>query len=173
MCLLTTRDGLAATAGHDLKIEVGIWSAELDVADDLSFSALAVRADLTSMIVRAGTGGLKPLTERDKREIALTARKVLGADRHPEAAFSAKTFEPGTAGGGVIAGTLTIAGMSRPVRLDVTKTGADGFHASTTIRQSDFGIKPYSAFLGALKVSDAVKAEVDVDLAGEREGGSP
>ena len=38
------------------------------------------------------------------------------------------------------------------------------YHATTTIRQTDFGIKPYSAFLGSLKVADAVEVEVDIDL---------
>jgi hypothetical protein len=33
-----------------------------------------------------------------------------------------------------------------------------------SIRQSDFGIKPFSAMLGALKVADAVDVEVDVKL---------
>ena len=37
--------------------------------------------DLTALRVTDGAGGLKPLTDRDKREIAVTARKVLGADR--------------------------------------------------------------------------------------------
>jgi len=35
--------------------------------------------------------------------------------------------------------------------------------------QSAYGIKPYTAFLGALKVRDAVLVEVTVDLTG-REG---
>ena len=78
--------------------------------------------------------------------------------------FDAKSFEPGTAGGGTVDGTLTIAGAARPVRLDVTKTGEDSYHASATIRQSEFGIKRHTAFFGALRVSDAVKVEVDVDL---------
>ena len=34
---------------------------------------------MTSWTVREGTGGIKPLTDRDRREIVSTARKVLGA----------------------------------------------------------------------------------------------
>ena len=83
--LHTFRDGLAAQAGHDLTIEVGRWSGELTVNDDLTPADLEVRIDMSSLIVREGTGGLKPLTDRDRREIAVTARKTLGADRHPEA----------------------------------------------------------------------------------------
>ncbi len=163
--LLTARDGLAAQAGHDLTIEVGNWSAELVLADDGSPAGLSVRLDLTSLVVREGTGGVKPLTDRDRREIAVTARRVLGADRHPEATFTASSFEPGSNGGGFVQGTLTLGGTSRPLKLHVAKTGAARYHATASVRQSEFGIKPYTAFLGALKVSDVVGIDVDVDLA--------
>jgi polyisoprenoid-binding protein YceI len=38
------------------------------------------------------------------------------------------------------------------------------YRATTTIRQTEYGIKPYSAFLGSLKVADAVEVEIDIDL---------
>ena len=161
--LHTFRDGLAAQAGHDLTIEVGRWSGELTVNDDLTPADLEVRIDMGSLIVREGTGGLKPLTDRDRREIAVTARKTLGADRHPEANFAATKFEP-AADGGLIAGTLTLAGQSRPLRLQVTKIGPDHYRATTSVVQSEHGIKPYTGFLGALRVRDAVEVEADVDL---------
>jgi len=161
--LRTFRDGLVAQAGHDLTIDAVRWSGELVVADDLSPASLAVTVDLGALVVREGTGGIKPLTDRDKREIAVTARKVLSADRHPEATFTATSFEP-TADGGTITGTLALAGQSRPQRLQVSQTASGVYHATTTIRQTDFGIKPYSAFLGTLKVADAVEVAVDLDL---------
>lgn len=162
--LLTTRDGLAAKAGHDLAIEITRWSAELEVAGELSPAGLTVRADMNSLAVREGTGGVKPLTDRDKREIAVTARRLLGADRQPEATFTASGFEPGQDGGGVVHGTLSLNKASQPLSLDVRKTGDAGYHASGSVRQSAFGIKPYTAFLGVLKVSDAVAVAVDVQL---------
>lgn len=162
--LLTGRDGLAAQAGHDLTIEVGVWSGELTIGDDGKPAELSVTLDLTSLAVISGSGGVKPLTDRDRGEIAVTARKVLRADRHPEATFIASAFEPGSDGGGVIQGTLTLGGASRPLTLRVSSSGVDSFRATASVRQSDFGIKPYTAFLGALKVSDAVGVEVDVHL---------
>jgi polyisoprenoid-binding protein YceI len=163
--LLTSRDGLVAQAGHDLTIDAVRWSGELVVGADLSPTSLDVKVDLGALVVREGTGGIKPLSDRDKREISVTARKVLGVDRHPEATFAATGFEVSPDGsGGVITGSLSLAGQSRPVRLEVTQSGPGRYRATATVRQSDFGIKPYSAFLGTLKVSDAVQVEVDVDL---------
>ena len=163
--LRTFRDGLAAQAGHDLTIEAVRWSGELVVAPDLTPASLTVTVDLGALVVRAGTGGIKSLTDRDKREIAVSARKVLSSDRYPEATFTATSFEPGPADtGGTIVGTLTLTGRSQPQRLQVTQTGPGQYRATTTIRQTSFGIKPYSAFLGSLKVADAVEVEAEVDL---------
>jgi polyisoprenoid-binding protein YceI len=169
--LHTSRDGMASQAGHDLTIEVGRWSGELTINDDLTPADLTVGIDMGSLIVREGTGGLKSLTDRDRREIAVTARKVLAADRHPEAGFAAAKFEPAAEGSGTITGTLTLAGESRPLRLRVTRTGEDQYHATTSVVQSEYGIKRYTGFFGALKVSDAVNVDIDVDLS-EPAGGS-
>ena len=84
----------------------------MSLADDLAPASLQVTVDLGALVVREGTGGIKPLSDRDKREIAVTARKVLSADRHPEATFTATGFEPGRTVGGAIAGTLD---AGRPV----------------------------------------------------------
>src|SRR5262249_22344875 len=85
----TFRDGRAERAGKDLTIEATGWSGELDVNDDLTPAGRDVRVDLGALVVREGSGGVKPLTDRDRREIAVTARKVLGAGQHPEAVFAA------------------------------------------------------------------------------------
>jgi len=162
--LLTTRDGLAAQAGHDLTIEVTHWSAELEVADDLIPGNLSVRADMNSLAVREGTGGVKQLTDRDRREIVATARKLLRTDRYPEATFVASKFVPDELGGGVVDGTLTINGREGRLPLAVSKTGNAAYHATGTVRQSEFGIKPYTAFLGVLRVSDRVGIAVDLEL---------
>jgi polyisoprenoid-binding protein YceI len=159
--LTTARDGLAAQAGHDLTIEPLTWSGELEVGADSAPVSLEVRIDLSSLVVREGSGGLKPLSDRDRREIATTARKVLGVQRHRDATFSATSFEPT---GGVIAGTLTLAGQSRPLRLAVRPAGPGGYVATASVTQSDYGIKPYTGFLGALKVRDAVGIQVEVSL---------
>jgi len=161
--LRTSRDGLVAQAGHDLTIDAATWSGEIVIGPDLSPTGLEVTVDLRALVVREGTGGIKPLTDKDKREITATAAKVLTADRYPDATFTATGFEP-SGDGGTISGTFKLAGRSKPERLEVRQTAPGHYRATTTIRQTDYGIKPYSAFLGSLKVSDAVEVEVDLDL---------
>jgi polyisoprenoid-binding protein YceI len=161
--LRTARDGVAAQAGHDLTIDVGQWSGEVVIGPGLVPVSLEARIELGSLVVRAGTGGIKPLTDRDKREILATTRKVLSTDRYPEASFTASSFSP-AADGGTIDGTLTFAGQNGPLRLAVRQTGPERYLVTTTVRQTSFGIRPYSGFLGALRVSDAVEVEAEVAI---------
>jgi polyisoprenoid-binding protein YceI len=161
--LRTGRDGLVAQAGHDLSIEVTAWSGDLMVGDDGVPAALEVRLRIDALSVREGTGGIRPLTDRDRREIAHTARKLLSADRYPEAVYTATGFKPAD-GGGVIEGTFTLCGTSQPLRLAVTENGPGRYRATTTVVQSAYGLRPYTAFLGTLKVRDAVDVEVDADM---------
>jgi polyisoprenoid-binding protein YceI len=160
LVLRTFRDGLAATAGHDLIIDVPRWSGELTVGPDGTPEALEVHADLGSLAVREGTGGLKPLSDRDRREIAGNARKLLGTDQHPDAVFTAARFDL-SGDGGTVEGTFTLRGVPRPLRLQVARIAPGRYRATGAVVQSDYGIKPYTAFFGALKVRDRVDVEVE------------
>ncbi len=160
----TFREGLGARAGHDLVIDVPRWSGELTVNDDKTLASIDATIDMTSWIVREGNGGLKPLTDRDRREITTTARRVLSADRHPDARFSATRLQPAGDDGGALDGTFTLAGVERPLRVQVSQVGPGRYRATGTVVQSSHGIKPYTGFFGALKVRDAVDFEVEAGV---------
>ncbi|GII00144.1 YceI family protein [Planobispora takensis] len=164
LILRTSRQGLAAQAGHDLTIEVTRWSGEAVVAEDPAASSVTVTADTGSLRVVAGSGGVKPLTEREKQEIAATARRLLGSDRRPEARFTSAEVSPGGDGGATVTGTLALLGRERPLRLEVAHLGGGRYRATGRVVQSEYGIKPYSAFFGALKLADAVEVEAELDL---------
>jgi hypothetical protein len=175
----TTRAGLAARVGHDLTLDVTRWSADITVpgeaapgetpsgetapGGDLSAATVTAELDLGSLVVREGTGGARPLTDSDRRDIESTTRKILGAGGQATAAFRSTWVIP-SAAGGAIEGTLTLNGRSQPVRLQLTSPAPGRYRGTVTIVQSAFGIKPYTGFFGALKLRDEVVAEFEVDL---------
>ena len=60
---------------------------------------------------------------------------------------------------------MTLSGKNRPIAFDL-ELGDDGaVDARALVKQSDWGMKPYSALFGALKVAD----EVEVTLEGRTE----
>jgi polyisoprenoid-binding protein YceI len=163
LVLHTRRAGVASKLGHDLTLVVTAWSAEVDVPNlaDSGEGRVDATVDLFSVQVREGTGGAVPLTDRDRREIERTAQRILEVDRYPTATFSADRIDA-TAGGGTIGGTLTIRGTPAPLALQVRKISPNRWRVAATVTQSAFGIRPYSAFLGALKLRDEVEVECEV-----------
>jgi polyisoprenoid-binding protein YceI len=159
LMLKTKRTGLGAKAGHDLTLEVTTWNAHVtvDTANPAS-SSVNLEADANSLEVREGTGGVKPLSDSDRADIKKTIRdKVLRTDRYPTITF-ASTNVGGTEESFSIDGDLTITGTTQPVTVHgrITDGRAQGY---ATVVQSHWGIKPYTAFLGALRLSDEVKVE--------------
>jgi YceI-like domain len=163
--LRTGRVGIAAKAGHDLTIEVTSWSARVDIPDEeaggVTAATITADLDLGSLVVREGTGGAKPLTDRDRGEIKKTISGILGDG---EASFTSSRIIRSGASGGAVEGTLTINGKTQPARLQVTEPGPGRYRGTATVAQSAFGIKPYVGFFGALKLRDEVGVEFEVDL---------
>ena len=180
---------MAARVGHDLTLDVTRWSADItvpvgapaettpaetvpaetasaEVAPDGDLSAATVTAelDLGSLVVREGTGGARPLSDSDRRDIESTMRKILSGSGGPATAVFRSTRVIPSATGGAIEGTLTLNGRSQPVRLQLTGPAPGRYRGTVTIVQSAFGIKPYTGFFGALKLRDEVTAEFEVDL---------
>ncbi len=148
LVLRTRREGLAAKVGHDLTIEVTRWWAE--VTPDLAVTA---EVDLSSLVVRSGEGGVVPLTDSDRTEIHATIGRILGDGT---ARFTSTGSADEGGGNGSVEGTLTLHGVSRPLRLLVR--GAQ--RVTGSVVQSAHGITPYRAFLGALKLRDEVEVEL-------------
>jgi polyisoprenoid-binding protein YceI len=86
------------------------------------------------------------------------ALRSLDAKRYPRITFEAKVIDR-TVDGYRLTGTLTILATSREQVVDV-RTDDQGTNwwlsSERTVRQSDFGVKPYSQLLGSLKVADNV-----------------
>ena len=149
----TAREGVAARAGHDLVIEATRWEGTLDVAGDSVTLELTV--DSKALEVRWGLNGSSGLSEKDRASIAKTIdTKILRG-----AAISFRSHDATPRGSGVmISGDLTIGAATCPIDFELRPSGdLSRVDATARLTQSDFQIKPYSAMLGALKVSDVVE----------------
>jgi len=162
LLIKTSRTGLGARAGHDLTIEVTRWKAEASVnSADLAQSSVSLEAEVDSFEVRTGTGGVKPLTDADRAEIKKTIReKILHTGQHPAITFRS-TRVAGTPESFSIDGDLTITGRTQPVSVRGQLTN-ERVQGSASIVQSRWGIRPYTAFFGALKLSDEVTVDFSI-----------
>lgn len=85
--------------------------------------------------------------ERDKH---LRSADFLEVDKHGEASFKSTSFTMGDDKKGELKGDLTLHGMTKPVTIDVSMSGAGkdpwggeraGFMGKTSINLTDYGIK--------------------------------
>lgn len=164
--LRTFRQGAASAVGHDLTIEVRRWSGSVTLdADAPERSSAAARLEVGSFTVREGKGGIKPLSDDDKREIKKNmTEKSLQASRFPEITFTS-TGVSIDGNSAQLSGDLTIKGTSRPVSVALSTSPGDGgikLTGKTAVLQTTWDIKPYSGLFGALKVRDEVEIELDL-----------
>jgi len=129
------------------------------VGDGASPSSLVFEADSTSLRVLQGVGGMQPLTDDDKSNIEETidAEVLLGE----AIAFRSTAVEVSAGGSLVVQGELTLVGETRPLAFEIVAGESGGLSAKAVLTQSEWGMKPYSALFGALKVADEVEIEVD------------
>ena len=163
--LHTSREGMAKKVGHDLVIEATNWTAKVDVdGDDISRSTANVTVDTRSFKVVSGTGGAKPLSDKDRRDIEDNIdKKVLNTGKFPEITFGSTSVKSTGGDNVTVLGDLTIMGTTRPASMDITVAG-DKATGTMNLKQSDWGIKPFSALMGALKLADALTIQVEASV---------
>ncbi|GAA1463652.1 YceI family protein [Williamsia maris] len=165
LLLHTGVTGKASKMGHRLTIAVTRWRAEVDWSGDRPIG-VDLSAEVDSIDVVHGEGGVTPLLGPEKTLARSNALKTFEAERFPHIGFRTDTVDE-TAGGFRLIGTLEIHGVSHDHTVDLTVADLGeswGLSAEAVVRQSDFGIKPYSQLMGAMKVVD----EVTVEFAAER-----
>ena len=118
-------------------------------------------ADATSLRVREGAGGIQALGDDDKVEIERTINDDVLL-RQP-ITFRSTVVEIAADGEISVQGELTLAAETRPVTFSVSASEDGKLNGTTVVKQSDWGIKPYSTLFGALKVVDEVEIEFELD----------
>jgi polyisoprenoid-binding protein YceI len=158
----TGKGGAAAKAGHNLVFEVTAWEATLDLADGPETAAVALTADARSLRVRSGTGGIGPLGDVEKASIEQSIDEdVL---KGGAIAFRSRAVAAAPDGRLRVEGDLDLGGTRRPVAFDLAAGDGGRLTGSARIKQTDWGIKPYSALFGTLKVADEVEVDIDARL---------
>jgi polyisoprenoid-binding protein YceI len=155
---------MGAKLAHDLILSPAQWSGTMNVdADNPAASSASLSIDARSIQILEAVGGMKSLSDKDRRDIAKNIdEKVLDTGKFPTLTFES-TSVSGSEPNFNVAGNMTIKGTTRPVNVALSVNGSQ-VAARTSISQKDFGIKPFSAMMGAIKLRDDVEFELTVDL---------
>jgi len=158
----TKRRGAAAKAGHDLVIAVGSWRGTLEIGQDPDQSTLTLSADTGSMEVIEGTGGIMALTDEDKAEIKKTLEDEVLQPGTVE--FESTRVTPSDDGRIEVTGELNMNGNVHPLAFELELGPEGAVSARATVKQSDWGIEPYSGLFGTLKVRDEIEVVGEASL---------
>lgn len=159
--VFTFKEGLLSAIAHDLEIAVERFSIDVDEGR----TKIDGTWDATSLRVlhaqKDGAPSPGSLSDRDKQKIESNiASDVLETSRWREIRFTSSAIEQlGEAF--VVRGTLELHGRSRAIEARVTREGGRWI-TEVTLHQPDFGITPYSAMMGTLRIKPEVRVRVAV-----------
>jgi len=168
MSVYTFKEGLLSKLAHDLLIDVTDFKVNVDVPESGFTSGsleLEIQANSLKVDCAMKDGKQQPdtLKEKDIADIeADMAKKVLHPDKYPTVNFTSKAIQVKD-GGYHINGELSLHGVKKSIDFDVDTSGG-GLKGRFTIIQTDYGIKPFKAMMGTLKIKDKVDIGFDLPL---------
>ncbi len=157
--ILTYKDGLLSRVAHDLRLDVTGLTVEAEGEQVVAtIDAHSLRVD-TAM--KRGQPQPRGLSSSDKAKIEATIRDdVLRSAQYPTIVFRSEFLRKAS-----VAGALSICGREQPVRLQFRDLGEQRV-AEVPLDQRAFGIKPYRALGGTLKLKPEITVVVTTDWGG-------
>lgn len=146
--VFTFKEGLLSAVAHDLKLKATKFSLEVEG----NSARLELEAGSLRVVnaMKDGVDAPSMVPSSKFPEIEENARETIGAKKFPTIQFVTTEVSETS-----IAGKLTLHGQTHEVR--GTRSGSS---VELRFDQRTFGIKPFSAMLGALKVKPEVKVSV-------------
>lgn len=171
--ILVYRGGTLARFGHNHVMTVQglrgrIWSHPTLARSGFQFSFPVADMIVDDSKARQAAGSdfdsEIPQTDRDGTRKNMLRAEVLDAERYPSVELKSVAIG-GSAQKPQVSARITIRNVTRDVAVAPTVV-VDGARITVSgefdIQQTDFGIKPFSAALGALQVQDRLRVQFDV-----------
>ncbi|GAX61482.1 hypothetical protein SCALIN_C22_0196 [Candidatus Scalindua japonica] len=163
----TFKEGLLSKLAHDLLIDVTDFKVNLDVPEaGFESGSMEMQAQGNSLkAICALKDGEKTdaLKEKDIADIEKDiGAKVLHPDKYPTVNFSSKSIQ-GKEGGYRINGDLSLHGVTKSIDFDIDTSGGN-LKGMITLQQKDYGIKPFKAMMGTLKIKNEINIGFDLSI---------
>jgi polyisoprenoid-binding protein YceI len=165
--VFVAKAGLFSALAHDHNIGVKSFTGKVVVPEaGASGGSLELEVNAQSLILL----DKKPSEEDQKKITSSMHNEVLESAKYQKISFKSVSVGDVKAAGAdsysfTLNGDLTLHGVTKRIAIPVTaKITAQQLRASGkyTLKQTDFGIKPYSAAGGAVKVKNEVVINFDI-----------
>lgn len=170
--------GKSGLVGHVHAVEGRLAAGQValgarEQAGSLVFDMRSFLADTPAARQMLGVQGDVDASTQQQTNANMLGPEVLDVARHPTARFDIQSSmpaarqQPSKPPAYDLVGTFTLHGATRPLTLAVeteeTVTGVR-MRGGFSIRQTDFGMKPYAKFGGMVGVADELKIWGDIHL---------
>lgn len=155
--VFTFKEGLLSPVAHDLRLRVGSFWIEIAEGAGSIVASFDTRSLSVDTPMKDGVPNPGALSAADKLKIASQIRdEVLHSARHPEAKFSSSSVSARADGGYDLTGQLSLHGVTKLLHAG-TRVVEGRQQLELTLHQPDFGIAPFRAMLGTLKIRPDVQ----------------
>ncbi|MBN2192739.1 MAG: YceI family protein [Polyangiaceae bacterium] len=159
--VFTYKDGPLARFAHDLRLTLQRFSVAIDGRNvNATFDPKSLVVD---GVVKGPRIDTRVLTEKDLREIRENIEhEVLKCRTFPEIAYSGRlVVNPG--GRLSLKGTLSLLGRQGPLGVSLSRSG-ETVKGEASVMQTRWGIQPFSALLGAIKIKNVVDVRFELPV---------
>jgi polyisoprenoid-binding protein YceI len=159
--IFTFKEGLMSAVAHDLRVSLRTFEVTLDGTDvkaEFDLESLVVDGPMRNGVLQADQYEASKKADVEKAMHG----EVLHTGRHPKASYSGAAVPMGE--GYRVDGQLQLAGSTQPLAFDVRNDGG-AYIATFELQPSRWGISPYRAMLGAIKLKDLFKVVLSLNEA--------
>jgi hypothetical protein len=147
----TFREGMLSALGHDLRLAAERF--ELRVAEGELTGSVELATLHVLGCIRRGRLDRSAPSPSERVEIEQRMRDILDVAKHPRASMRGTVRSDGS--GWLVDGTLELRGRQGPFSARITRSD-DLLEGSLELAPSRFGIAPFKALGGALRIADRV-----------------
>lgn len=157
--VFTYKEGLLSPIAHDLRLVLKVFAIHVTDSIVATFDTASLEVDTA---LKEGSDHPGALSAADKAKIAQQIREdVLHSVKYPQASFRSSAVMQRADGGYDLRGELNLHGVTQSISAQ-THLVEHRQRLALTLHQPDFGIAPYRAMLGTLKIHPDVRVELFV-----------
>jgi len=157
--VFTYKDGPLARFAHDLRLTVQRFA--VTVTGREVHASFDPRSLVVDGVIKGSRVDTHTLSAKDCREILENLEQhVLKWRQHPEISFTGRGVA-GQAGALTVKGTLRLVGREGPLEVSLRRQG-ERVAGQASLMQTRWGIQPFSAMLGAIRIKNVVDVRFDL-----------
>ena len=160
--IFTYKEGILSYLAHDLRINVTSFTITVGGKDHFLEAYDDTRSLRVDCAMENGRERPDLLSSRDRTDIDNNIIKdVLHSDKYPDSILLSSSVKKDGVNY-LLKADLTLAGRKQEISFEVRKEDGTRYATDVRLQLPDFGIKPFSALFGAIKIKPDILVHIEI-----------